>query len=318
MNEKIELSVCVVCYNQEKYIAECLESLVSQETNFKFEIIVGEDCSTDNTRIIVQQYVDRYPHLIRPIFYRKNVGAVENIKQVYIAAKGKYIAHIDGDDLAFPAKLQKQFDILESNIDCNICTHDVKKIGVNGKFSKRNVGHNEGKYDLVYLYQNLPFFAHSSKVFRNKYSPDFWDELLNDPKILDLDIHIASLENSYIYHINEYLGVYRVGVGISFKNTKVNRDLSLGAERVYEKGLKMFQGDRLKTEVIKEAYAAAMLQCAYSYAVNDKDIKMFNLYLNKSIEQKNMGLKQNIFKLAKILPSVFFPIFSMRSKIKNL
>ena len=121
--DDIKVSVCVVTYNQEKYIAECLDSLVSQETDFKFEIIVGEDCSTDGTRAIVQQYVDKYPDLIKPIFHDQNVGAVENIKQVYLAAKGKYIAHLDGDDMALPTKLQKQFDTLEANPDCAICVH---------------------------------------------------------------------------------------------------------------------------------------------------------------------------------------------------
>ena len=82
-NTDIQVSVCVVTYNQENYIAECLESLVSQQTEFKFEIIVGEDCSTDRTREIVQKYIEKYPDLIVPLFYKKNVGAVENIKQVY-------------------------------------------------------------------------------------------------------------------------------------------------------------------------------------------------------------------------------------------
>ncbi|WP_286741017.1 glycosyltransferase family 2 protein [Psychrobacter sp. UBA3068] len=317
MNEKIELSVCVVCYNQEKYIAECLESLVSQETNFKFEIIVGEDCSTDNTRIIVQQYVDRYPHLIRPIFYRKNVGAVENIKQVYIAAKGKYIAHIDGDDLAFPAKLQKQFDILESNIDCNICTHDVKQIDSNGEFKNRGLTHPQGKYDIFHLYQNLPFFAHSSKMFRNKYDSNFWEELLNNPKILDIDIHVASLESDYIYHTNEMLGAYRVGVGISFDNKKINRDLSLGAERVFAKAFNTFKDDSYKLELIQKSYSLAMLRCAYSYAVYDKDIELFRRYVDKSLKYKNVSFEQSVFKIAALLPMIFFPLFSIRSKIKN-
>ena len=77
----IQVSVCVVTYNQENYIAECLESLVNQVTNFRYEIIVGEDYSTDGTRAIVQRYVEKYPNLIVPLFYKNNIGAVENIKK---------------------------------------------------------------------------------------------------------------------------------------------------------------------------------------------------------------------------------------------
>ena len=79
----IQVSVCVVTYNQENYIAECLESLVNQVTNFRYEIIVGEDCSTDGTRAIVQRYVEKYPDLIVPLFYKENVGPVGNIKHIY-------------------------------------------------------------------------------------------------------------------------------------------------------------------------------------------------------------------------------------------
>ena len=135
----IQVSVCVVTYNQENYIAECLESLVNQVTNFRYEIIVGEDCSTDGTRAIVQRYVEKYPDLIVPLFYKENLGPVENLKQVYKKAKGKYIAHMDGDDVALPNKLQKQYNILEYYTECNVCSHDAFRVNVNGESLKNNI-----------------------------------------------------------------------------------------------------------------------------------------------------------------------------------
>ena len=142
--DDIQVSVCVVTYNQEKYIAECLESLVTQQTSFKFEIIVGEDCSTDGTRAIVQQYVEQYPDLIVPLFYEENVGAVENVKRVYKAAKGKYIAHMDGDDFALPGKLQKQYDVMEKGYA--ICSHNVCSINTLGKIDVNFWKFEEGEY----------------------------------------------------------------------------------------------------------------------------------------------------------------------------
>ena len=144
----IKVSVCVVTYNQENYIEECLESLVNQVTNFRYEIIVGEDCSTDNTRAVVQRYVEKYPDLIVPLFYKENLGPVENIKQVYKKAKGKYIAHMDGDDMALPNKLQKQFEILENNLDCNICSHDVARINSKGVNQNNDWIYPEKVYNL--------------------------------------------------------------------------------------------------------------------------------------------------------------------------
>ena len=315
-NNDIQVSVCIVTYNQENYIAECLEGIVTQQTNFKFEVIVGEDCSTDNTRLIIQEYIEKYPELIIPVFHEKNVGAVENIKQVYKKAKGKYIAHIDGDDLVLPDKLQKQFDILEANPDCNICTHDVIRIEKNGKLKNKNLSHPQGKYGVFDLYKRMPFFSHSSKMFINKYSSEFWDKLLCEDYILDIDIHVANLEDGHIFHMSNVLGAYRVKSGISFKDLKVNKILPLGVERIFEKGLDLFKHDEDKLEEIKKLYALSMLKCAYSYAIYDKDAKLFNLYVRKSIEQKNIGLTQSLFKLATFSPRSSFVIFSIISKFR--
>ena len=166
------VSVVFITYNHEKYVRKALLSVLQQKTDFPFEVIVGEDCSTDGTRAIVQQYVEQYPDLIFPLFYEENVGAVENVKRVYKAAKGKYIAHMDGDDLALPNKLQRQFDILESYEDCNICSHDVQCSDINNS-KRNNWSYPEQRYNLLDLYKKMPFFAHSSKMFRNKYSSLF-------------------------------------------------------------------------------------------------------------------------------------------------
>lgn len=311
----IQVSVCIVTYNQEKYIAECLESLVTQRTNFSFEIIVGEDCSTDNTRSIVKQYAEKYPELIVPLLYDKNVGAVENVKQVYQKAKGKYIAHLDGDDLALPNKLQKQFDILEKNIDCNVCSHDMVRIDVKGVNQKNDWTYPENIYKLFDLYQKLPFFAHSSKMFRNKYEHLFWDDLLNEKYILDIDIHVANTLDGNIFHIGELLGGYRIDTGISFED-KVNPALPLGMKRVYDNAVIFFKNDPEKLLQIEKKYAHALLQYAYNYAVFDKDPKYFKEYVNLSLKRKYIGIVQLIFKLATYMPSLFFPLFRIRSKMR--
>lgn len=315
--DNIQVSVCVVTYNQENYIAECLESLVTQQTSFKFEIIVGEDYSTDNTRKIVQQYVEQYPDLIVPLFYEENVGAVENLKRVYKAAKGKYIAHMDGDDMALPNKLQRQFDILEQNDDCNVCSHDMININLDSENLVNKWVYPEKKYDLLDLYKKLPFFAHSSKMFRNKYSNEFWDKLLNTNIILDIDVHVENAVDGNIYHLGEKLGKYRVGSGISTRNTKINPILPLGLSRVYNRGLITFKDDIKILEELKFLYALTMLQCAYGFAVHNKDKNLFKEYVNKSCEQKNIGLKQFIFRLATYFPNIFFKIFDLRSKMRS-
>jgi len=118
-----KVSVCVVTYNQEKFIAQCLQSLVDQQTDFDFEIVVGDDCSTDSTPSIVAEFAQRYPDIVRPMLHEKNLGADKNYFFVHEMAAGEYIAHVDGDDYALPGKLQAQADYLDKHPDCNIVWH---------------------------------------------------------------------------------------------------------------------------------------------------------------------------------------------------
>lgn len=315
----IQVSVCVVTYNQENYIAECLESLVTQQTNFKFEIIVGEDCSTDNTRKIVQEYAKQYPDLIIPLFYKSNVGAIENIKQVYQLARGKYIAHMDGDDLALEGKLQKQFEALEACLDCNICSHDMENIHHDSHIAKfQRWKYPAGVYTLFDLYHCMPFFAHSSKMFRNNISKGQWESLFSDPEILDMDIHFLNLKNGNIVHIHESLGQYRVNVGISNTGKKVNPLLSKAAIRIFEKGLAFYSNDVEKLVKLKKLYADAMLRCAYNYAVYEGNTEEFRSFLKKSLAQNRISMTQVVFIVIALFPSITFPLLKVRAKNRGL
>ncbi len=120
-----KVSVCVITYNQERYIAQCLQSLVDQQTDFVFEIIVGDDFSTDGTREIVLGFERAYPHIIRTHFQPTNTGGSRNNLEVHALARGRYVAHIDGDDYALPGKLQAQADSLDADDMCNATWHPV-------------------------------------------------------------------------------------------------------------------------------------------------------------------------------------------------
>ncbi|SHG02859.1 glycosyltransferase family 2 protein [Pedobacter caeni] len=131
-NPEIMVSVCCITYNHEQYIAGALESFLMQETNFEFEILVGEDCSTDATKSVIAEYALRYPGLIRLIAHESNIGAIRNQVDVIRKARGKYIALCDGDDFWIDAgKLQKQVDFLEANPGYVICCHHSKVINEN-------------------------------------------------------------------------------------------------------------------------------------------------------------------------------------------
>jgi glycosyltransferase involved in cell wall biosynthesis len=112
------VSVKMITYNHEPYIAQAIEGVLMQETNFPIELVIGEDCSTDRTREIVLDYQRKHPEMIRVITAQKNVGAHKNSLRTSKACRGKYIAFCEGDDYwTDPYKLQKQVDFLEANPD---------------------------------------------------------------------------------------------------------------------------------------------------------------------------------------------------------
>ncbi|TKC03704.1 glycosyltransferase family 2 protein [Pedobacter frigoris] len=127
--DEILVSVCCITYNHQKYISQALEGFLMQDTDFRYEIIIGEDHSTDETRAIIQKYASKYIDVIKLVSHSQNVGAIKNQLSVLEAAKGKYIAMCDGDDFwTDPLKLQKQVDFLESHPDYVICCHHTEVI----------------------------------------------------------------------------------------------------------------------------------------------------------------------------------------------
>lgn len=138
MDKKVEINkeeqplmVTIRCitYNHEPYIRQCLEGFIMQKTNFRFEAIVHDDASTDETANIIREYAEKYPDIIKPIFetenqYSKLDGSIQRIMSEHI--HGKYVAMCEGDDYWIdPLKLQKQVDFLESNPKYSMCAHNA-------------------------------------------------------------------------------------------------------------------------------------------------------------------------------------------------
>lgn len=206
VNGNPKVSVCVVTYNQEKYIRECLQSIVDQITDFDFEVIVADDCSTDGTRAIVQEFADRYP-MVKAIFHEKNIGPYKNFIFVHQQAKGEYVAHIDGDDTMFPDKLMKQAAFLDEHPECSTVVHRMNIFSGSDKeiLGVVPVGSLPKIVDINYLVENLQFFAHSSKMYRraaNIFS-------LRDDVCVDFYVCIEHASVGKIGFIDQVLGGYR-------------------------------------------------------------------------------------------------------------
>ena len=134
MNEPV-LSVLLITYNHEKYISQALDSVLAQKTDFEYEIVVGEDCSTDNTRQILDEYKRRYPGIIRLLYRKRNFKRPTlNVYDTAMHCRGKYIATLEGDDFwTDEKKLQKAVDFLERHAEYSGCANPSLLVGEDGE-----------------------------------------------------------------------------------------------------------------------------------------------------------------------------------------
>ncbi len=209
-DSQIKVSVCVVTYNQEEHIRQCLQSIVDQVTDFNFEVLVSDDFSKDSAREIISEFQKKYPSIIKPIFHKENTGAFKNYISTHRVAIGDYICHIDGDDMMCVGKLQKQASFLDENPDCSAVAHKMSIL-----VNNRIVGltkDNPEKLDARYLLLNHPCFLNSSIMYKRVCGNEF---LSCEENIIDFYLYVALAQNGFIGFINQPLGQYSKGVGIS-------------------------------------------------------------------------------------------------------
>lgn len=127
------VSIWMISYNHEAYIAKAIESILSQVTTFNIEIVIGDDNSSDNTQIIIEKYRKRFPNIIKPLYHKKNVGMMPNMLETLRRCGGEYIALCEGDDYWIDTnKLQIQVDYLMNNPQVSMCFTDRIEVDEEG------------------------------------------------------------------------------------------------------------------------------------------------------------------------------------------
>ena len=171
MNKPL-VSISCITYNHSRFIKQCLDGFLMQQTDFDFEVLIHDDASTDGTQEIIKAYQENYPEIIKPILQSENQyskGVKPFIKYLFPASQGKYIALCEGDDYwTDPLKLQKQVDFLEGNPDCSFCFTRATKVFVNQDKPDQVYPHELKK--TIYSpkeYLDFTTTATCSLVFRN-------------------------------------------------------------------------------------------------------------------------------------------------------
>ncbi|MFC1576908.1 glycosyltransferase [Candidatus Omnitrophota bacterium] len=213
-----KVSVCLITYNHEKFIAQAIESVLMQKTDFDVEFIIGEDDSLDNTRSIVKGYKDRYPDKIKLFLNDRkdsiyvdgektgNRNFINNIEH----ARGKYIALLDGDDYWTSAhKLQRQADFLDSHPECAICYHDTMVVYEDGRQKNYPGSKQKEIATLEDLFIRGSYFCTCSTMLRAGLFGKLpgWFSTLS---MLDWPLNILNAQHGAMGYINEIMGTYRV------------------------------------------------------------------------------------------------------------
>lgn len=129
----MKLSVAMITYNHERFIAQAIESVLAQQVGFDYEIVIGEDFSTDGTRAVILELQRRYPGRIVALLRERNIGAMRNFAETIAACQGQYVAFLEGDDYWTSVnKLREQVDFLDAHADCALCCHRVKFLDETG------------------------------------------------------------------------------------------------------------------------------------------------------------------------------------------
>lgn len=206
------ISICIITYNHEKFIAQAIDSVLNQNTFYKKQIIIGEDFSTDTTRAICKDYANRYPDIIKLIPTEKNVGMLKNFHRTVTACDGKYVAFIEGDDYwTDPLKLQKQVDLLEANTDCSACFHNVILKQQRNEQNIETILHQSLPKDTFDTEDVLgPWFIPSSSFMFVNYADTVLPDWFFNCQYGDLPFMLLlSLKGKFKY-IDEVMGVYRL------------------------------------------------------------------------------------------------------------
>lgn len=212
----MKVSACIITYNQEEYISQCLDGVLSQIVDFDYEIIIGEDKSTDGTLEICKKYANKHPTKITLIERSENLGMIGNWLETIMSCKGKYIALCEGDDYwTDPLKLQKQVDFLEANDEFALCFHPVKILKKDGEIEDDFITKiPENFQERMTLASNSNYIHTPSVVFRNIVEKELHTMEFKNSPIGDYFLYLIISKYGKIGYLEDNMAVYRFGVGV--------------------------------------------------------------------------------------------------------
>lgn len=220
-NDNPVVSIVCATYNHQPYLRRALDGFLMQKTTFPYEIIIADDCSTDGTKAICDEYVAMYPGIMQYVSKNKNIGGIENERRAIAAARGKYIATCEGDDYwTDPQKLQKQVDFMEAHPECSVTwTRYEKYIQSEDRFTTDgNIdlflgGKNNSVEITTHMFLHRWITQYLTMVFRRDAYDNTWCKSYQYYRDSHQFYHLLQKGKGYILNFSG--GIYRqTGEGI--------------------------------------------------------------------------------------------------------
>ncbi len=297
----IKVSVLCTAYQHEGYIREALESFVTQQTDFAFEVLVSDDASTDGTAEIIRDYADRYPDIVRPILLTENQysqGVNLYDRYLFPAARGEYLAACEGDDCWLdPTKLQRQADFLDSHPEYSACVHNtVGHIVKSGE--ERVLFEQSGDRDIPFsqVLRGMSHAFHTSSIMARR------DYIVNPPDFrnvaysygfTDYAVGLWLTLNGKVRFLDRPMSLYRIASNPSA--------WSSGVDTAYPKLRRFIQGEIAMLKALKPHTDAAQ-RLLVDGVILEREYEL--LYIEGRVDEmvkppyrelhRRMGLKRRV------------------------
>lgn len=315
----IDVSIIVPVYNHEEYIEKALRSILSQKVNFKYEVFIGEDFSTDNSREVLRKLEKEFPDNFHFIYRKKNMGAFANIDDLRSRMNGRYFATLEGDDYwCYENKLQEQFNILEKNPSLLAVAHNTEVINKEGNIIQWKYPECKNTIYTIKDFENdiLPGQT-ATMLIRNFIKYDLFSTDIEPSKIQgDRKRNFFLFCNGDIYCIQKKWSCYRLVINSGTSYSATSKRIS--AEDELQMYLSMYNYakknhiSQKKFKIIEKKYIYFVLK-----KVLNKEFKLEKLTLSLKNSRYKIGVI--IYLLKKVLerPVEVIKMKSNRKKYYN-
>ena len=274
------LSVVVICCQQERFIAQCLDGILAQKTDFPFELLISDDASTDSTGKTIAEYAAAHPAIVKPVFHQQRIGAVANWVDTFSRVTGKYAAVCEGDDYwTDPLKLQKQVNFLETHPDFSMCAHPGAILHDGMSSARHEIIYPEPGFHARFSRKGcipLKYMLHcnalttASAVYRWKYYGDTFRKI--HPRGIcpgDWYLHLLHAKEGKIGYLPDVMSVYRKHDGGMYSSLEKQEAAFFQKYKepelaFYDAVFQLFAGRKKETELWEETYLKylnRMLSC---------------------------------------------------------